>query len=315
MSIDVIIPTYKPQKGFIELIDKLKTQTLLPERIIVINTDEECWDAFVSSLEITGILSDIEVYHVTKNDFDHGRTRNIAMNKSNADICVMMTMDAIPADDMLLENIVKPLEDKGMAASYARQLAYENSSVTEKLTRQFNYPDKSVVKTAADIESMQIKAFFCSNVCCAYNMQIFNELGGFVDRTVFNEDMIYAANAIRAGYKIAYCSEAKVYHSHEYTGVQQFRRNFDNGVSHAQFPQVFEGISQDDEGRRMVKQILKKLMRMGHPFKAIGYIYDCGCKYTGFKLGLRYEKLPGWIVKRCTSQRSYFDQIHFIKMK
>ena len=94
MSIDVIIPTYKPQKGFIELIDKLKTQTILPERIIVINTDEECWDAFVSSLEITGILSDIEVYHVTKNDFDHGRTRNIAMNKSNADICVMMTMDA-----------------------------------------------------------------------------------------------------------------------------------------------------------------------------------------------------------------------------
>lgn len=307
MSIDVIIPTYKPKKGFIELLLMLKRQTVLPDRIIVINTDEDCFREFEAGCDDKDILSGIEISHIKKEEFDHGHTRNTAMHISKADICIMMTMDALPKDEYLIENLVEPLKDERIAASYARQLAYENSSITEKLTRQFNYPDKSIVKSAKDIESMQIKAFFCSNVCCAYNMRIFNELGGFVDRTIFNEDMIYAAKAIRAGYSIAYCAEACVYHSHEYSGREQFKRNFDNGVSHAQNPLVFEGVTQDGEGKRMVKSVLKQLLGSGHLFKALGYIYNCGCKYTGFKLGLRYEKLPKGLVRAFSSQREYFD--------
>ena len=214
MSIDVIIPTYKPDKGFIELLGLLKRQTVSPDRIIVINTDEDCFNEFKAGCDDKDILIGVEISHIKKEEFDHGRTRNTAMQMSKADICIMMTMDALPKDEYLIENLIKPLEDETVAASYARQLAYENSSITEKLTRQFNYPDHSIIKSAKDIESMQIKAFFCSNVCCAYNMRIFNELGGFIDRTIFNEDMIYAAKAIRAGYRIAYCAQACVYHSH-----------------------------------------------------------------------------------------------------
>ena len=307
MSIDVIIPTYKPGKGFIELLKMLYRQTVLPDRVIVINTDEDCFNEFVASCDDKDILSKIEITHIKKEEFDHGKTRNVAMKMSDADICVMMTMDALPKDEYLIENIIKPLEDESVAASYARQLAYEDSSITEKLTRQFNYPDNSIIKSAKDIESMQIKAFFCSNVCCAYNMHIFNELGGFVDHTIFNEDMIYAAGAIRAGYRIAYCAEACVYHSHEYSGCEQLRRNFDNGVSHAQYPDVFEGVGQDAEGKRMVKNVLTKLLRSGHPFKSMGYVYSCGCKYIGFKLGCRYKKLPMRLVRVLSSQKEYFD--------
>ena len=307
MSIDVIIPTYKPQNGFIELLRMLERQTVKPERIIVINTDEACFKDFEACCDDGEILSRIELTHIKKEEFDHGRTRNMAMKMSDADICIMMTMDALPKDEYLIENIVKPLEDETVAASYARQLAYENSSVTEKLTRQFNYPEESIIKSAKDIESMQIKAFFCSNVCCAYNMHIFNELGGFIDKTIFNEDMIYAAKAVRAGYRIAYSADACVYHSHEYSGIEQFKRNFDNGVSHAQNPDVFEGIGQDEEGKRMVKSVLSKLFRSGHPFKAVGYIFNCGCKYMGFKLGCRYEKLPVGLVRAFSSQKGYFD--------
>ena len=44
---------------------------------------------------------------------------------------------------------------------------------------------------------MGIKTYFCSNVCAAYKKDIFEKLGGFVDRTIFNEDMIYAGNLIQ----------------------------------------------------------------------------------------------------------------------
>ncbi len=298
--INVIIPAYKPDERFKKLLSMLNEQTCAPDRIIVINTEEKYWDESIKA-------DNLNLIHISKAEFDHGNTRNKGMAMADSDICIMMTMDAVPADNKLIENLIKPLEDERVAASYARQLAYDNSSLIEKMTRDFNYPDESLIKTAADIERLQIKAFFCSNVCCAYNKRIFDELGGFVKKTIFNEDMLFAAKAIEAGYAIAYCAQARVYHSHEYSGIMQFHRNFDNGVSHAQYPEVFSKVSQDGEGFKMVRTVLGRLMKKGHIIEAVRYFWSSGCKFLGFKLGCRYKKLPKWMVLAFTSDKSYFE--------
>ena len=57
------------------------------------------------------------------------------------------------------------------------------------------------------------------------------KLGGFETRTIFNEDMIFAGKVILAGGAVAYCAEARVIHSHNYSGIMQFKRNFDLGIS------------------------------------------------------------------------------------
>ena len=101
-----------------------------------------------------------------------------------------------------------------------------SSDLAEQYTRSFNYPDKSRIKTKEDIPVLGIKAYFCSNVCAAYRRSIYEEMGGFISRTIFNEDMIMAAKMMQAGYAVVYAAEAKVVHSHNYGYVQQFRRNF-----------------------------------------------------------------------------------------
>ena len=307
MSIDVIIPTYKPDRGFIELIGRLKRQSIPPDKIIVVNTCKEYWEEFLDKEDHAGLLDEIELHHIRKQEFDHGRTRAEAMDSSKADICIMMTMDAMPADEYLIEQLIKPFADEDTAAVYARQLAYDDSSYIEKLTRSFNYPDESSVKSLEDLNRLQIKTFFCSNVCCAYNKKIYDSLGGFVRHTIFNEDMIYAAKAVRSGYRIAYNSQALVYHSHEYNGIQQFRRNFDNGVSHAQYPETFDGVGQEGEGLKMVKTVFKELIVTGHIYEAVRYIWLSGCKYIGFKLGCRYDRLPKAWVRCFTSNKDYFE--------
>lgn len=304
MIVDVVIPTYKPDDRFIKLIEGLKKQTVKPNKIIVLNTEEAEWNRMGMPSAIEGV----EIAHIAKQDFDHGNTRNLGASMSEADVFVMMTMDAVPADDKVLEELIKPFEDPMVATSYGRQMAYETSSFTEKLTRQFNYPDESVIKTSADIERLQIKAYFCSNVCCGYNRRIFEELGGFVKKTIFNEDMLFAAKAIKEGYKVVYSADAKVYHSHEYSGIQQFHRNFDNGVSHAEYPEVFANVSQEGEGFKMVKTVIGKLLGKGHIFESVRYVWATGCKYIGFKLGCRYKKLPMWMVLAFTSDKSYFSK-------
>ena len=44
MKVDVIIPTYKPDKGFPEMIKRLEKQTLKPNRIIIMNTEEKYFE-------------------------------------------------------------------------------------------------------------------------------------------------------------------------------------------------------------------------------------------------------------------------------
>ena len=305
MNVDVIIPTYKPEKSFISLLSKLCEQTVKVNRVIIMNTDEELFGFTDEDLHpFEGIIS---LHHIKKSEFDHGNTRHLAMEMSDADICVLMTMDAMPVDNMLLERLIEPFANEKVAISYARQLAYESSSAAEKLIREFNYPDGDVVKSRIDVEKLGIKAYFCSNVCSAYRKSVYKELGGFIRKTIFNEDMIYAAKAVNSGYQIAYVSEARVYHSHDYTCMQQFRRNFDNGVSHAMNPDVFEGLSQDGEGMRMVKSVVKGLNKQGKSLFVPAFICKTGFRFVGFKLGCRYEKLPKKFVRWCSSSPNFFS--------
>lgn len=306
MIVDIIIPTYKPDKCFISLLSKLCEQTVKVNRVIVMNTEEELFGFTGEDLQpFEGIVT---LHHLKKSEFDHGNTRHLAMEMSDADICVLMTMDAMPVDNMLLERLIAPFSDEKVAITYGRQLAYESSSAAEKLIREFNYPEGDVLKSLEDVEKLGIKAFFCSNVCSAYRKSVYNELGGFIRKTIFNEDMIFASKAVNAGYKIAYASEAKVYHSHDYTCMQQFRRNFDNGASHAMNPEVFAGLKQEGEGMRMVRTVVKGLCNQGKWYLVPGFIWKTGFRFVGFKLGCVYKRLPKGFVKWCSSSPDFFDK-------
>ena len=302
MKIDVIIPTYKPGKEFEKLIGRLQKQEYPIHKIIIINTRT---DIFPEELDRSNY--EIEITHIEPDQFDHGGTRNMGAGMSDADIVVYMTQDAIPVDEKLIGTFAKIFEENpDIGIAYGRQLPREECNIIERYTRRFNYPEKSLIKTKEDLPKLGIKTFFCSDVCAAYRRNYLLSAGGFEDPTIFNEDMIFAGKRIYAGDKVAYVAEAKVIHSHNYTGRQQFHRNFDLAVSQVQHPEVFEGVPSEGEGIRMVKATAKYLVRNGYPWKVFMLVYQSGCKYIGYFLGKRYEKLPMWLILKCTSSRKYW---------
>ena len=302
MKVDVIIPTYKPGKEFEKLIGRLQKQEYPIHKIIIINTRT---DIFPDELDRSNY--EIEITHIEPDQFDHGGTRNMGAGMSDADIVVYMTQDAIPVDEKLIGTFAKIFEENpDIGIAYGRQLPREECNIIERYTRRFNYPEKSLIKTKEDLPKLGIKTFFCSDVCAAYRRNYLLSAGGFEDPTIFNEDMIFAGKRIYAGDKVAYVAEAKVIHSHNYTGRQQFHRNFDLAVSQAQHPEVFEGVPSEGEGIRMVKATAKYLVRNGYPWKVFMLVYQSGCKYIGYFLGKRYEKLPMWLILKCTSSRKYW---------
>ena len=329
-TVDVIIPTYKPGKKFLRILKALKQQTYPVSRVIVFNTQEEYWNRFVKGLNTDELPMNPEIHHISKEEFDHGKTRGAAAAISDADAFLCMTDDAVPADKHLIEKLVKALSqevlepademacsgqdisenkkisEKQVAVAFARQLPGKRADEAEKYARRFNYPEESCIKSSSDIPKLGIKTYFCSNVCALYNKRIYEQLGGFVDKTIFNEDMIFAAGAIKAGYCIAYVADAKVYHYHKYSNMQQFHRNFDLGVSQAQHPEVFADVPSEGEGIRMVKQTAGFLKENNMAYRIPGLFITSAFKYAGYLLGKNYKKLPKALVMKCTTNPKYF---------
>ena len=302
--VNVIIPTYRPGREFPELLKGLKNQEYQTDKVIIMNTEEEYWDARWEAL-----YPKTEVHHIKKSEFDHGGTRMAGGALGDGGILVFMTQDAVPYDKFLIGNLIKPiLERESVGAAYARQLPREDCSFLEKCTRSFNYPETSCIKTEKDMPVYGIKTFFCSNVCAAYRREAYDKAGGFVDRAIFNEDMICAGNMVKAGYGIAYAADAKVVHSHNYTCLQQLHRNFDLGVSQADHPEIFQDVPSEGEGLRLVKKTAGILVKAGKFWLLPKLFFQSGFKYIGYFMGKRYKKLPRRIVLWATMNKAYWKK-------
>lgn len=307
-TIDVIIPVYKPGEKFYRLLVKLSEQSVSINRVIVYNTEERFFEAFAKEYKIAEKFPNLSVYHHAKREFDHGRTRNLGVAQSKADYFVMMTDDAVPKNRYMVEKLYDAVTQEKVAVSYGRQLADDGAGQIEQYTRKFNYPEESLLKTQKDVGRLGIKTYFCSNVCAMYRRDIFDALGGFIEHTIFNEDMIYAAKAAKAGYGIAYAAEAMVIHSHQYTAMEQFHRNFDLGVSHAEHPEVFDGLKSESEGIRLVLDTQRFLVQK-RSYREIFRLYVCSAaKFVGYKFGKNYRRLPAWFVLKCCMNSNYFER-------
>ncbi len=306
-TVDVIIPTYKPDISLFSLIDDLEKQSLSPDKIIIMNTEEKYWNELIqkSGENPQQKYENIIVKHISKSEFDHGETRNRGVMLSDADFFLMMTQDAFPRDKMLIASLAKAL-DKDVAAAYARQYPRSDCNLAERYSRKFNYPNEPVTKTQKDVDRLGIKTYFCSNVCAMYRRDVYNIIGGFIHKTIFNEDMIYAGNACQRGYAIRYVPEAGVIHSHNYTCMQQFHRNFDLGVSQADHPEIFGSLKSESEGKKMVRQTIRHFMHMGKWYLVPHYCLMCGCRLIGYKLGLGYRKLPRGLCRVFSMNSEYW---------
>lgn len=309
MKTDIIIPTYRPGASLEELLKRLLQQELLPNRVIIMNTEEDLWDADRFEVLFDGSPVGLTVQHLSREAFDHGGTRHRGILLSDADVCICMTQDAIPYDRKLTGKLVEAVSSSDrIAAAYARQLPAADCGPVERYTRQFNYPEQSRVKGKEDLEELGIKTYFCSNVCAAYVRERYFQLGGFTRKTIFNEDMIFAGHAVQAGYRIAYAADAQVIHSHNYSAMEQLHRNFDLAVSQADHPEVFAGVRSEGEGIRLVKQTAVWLVKTGRFWLVPDLVLKSGFKYAGYLLGKNYRKLPRPMVLWLTMNRAYWKE-------
>ena len=285
MSISVIIPTLNAERELPGLLEALSRQRLAPDEIIVVD-----WESSDRTAEIAREAG-AKVLPVLRKDFDHGGTRDFALRESFGDTVVFLTQDAVPADERFLAFLVQPLSEERVAVVTGRQLPKADAAPMEQRVRAFNYPAESHIRGEEDISRMGIKAFFCSDVCAAYNREIYLALGGFDHPLKTNEDMFFAAKALRGGYRVAYSAEAKVYHSHNFTLREQYARNRIQGYEIERHRNLLGDVSKESEGMILVKTVSGELLKQGRVFSFLHFGLDCGARFLGSRAGKKeFEK-------------------------
>jgi rhamnosyltransferase len=295
----VVIPVC--DAGFLleRLFTSLRIQDVPPSENLIIDSESNDGTADIA------LEAGCRVHRIRKKDFNHGGTRNLGVSLATGDILVFMTQDAILADAHALQALVEPFKDPMVGAVCGRQLPHKNANPLAAHARLFNYPSSSCIKTKADIPRLGIKVPFISNSFSAYRKSALQEVGGFPEHVILSEDMCVAAKMILAGYSIAYAGEAKVYHSHNYTPLQEFRRYFDIGAFHSQeawIQKTFGGAG--GEGLRYIRSELAYARKHGW-YWAFRSLLTCMLKLVGYKLG-KWESMLPKFCKRWLSMNKGF---------
>lgn len=279
-SVSVVVPTLNASAEIRGLLESLLAQSLKPKEVIVIDSESDDGTAHIAAG-----FPNVRIISIRRSEFNHGATRHRALLETSGEIVCFITQDAMPASANYLRYLVEPmLVDESVALVSGRQLPKADARPFERLVRTFNYPDEPTVRSKADLARCGIKTFFASDVCSAYRKTAYLECGGF-SSVQTNEDMLMAARFISAGWKVAYEPTAEVYHSHNMTLREQFKRNKLVGMFLEEHSEDLLNVSEVGEGGRLVAAVSIQLLREKRVGELIAFGMDCAARLLGNRAG------------------------------
>ena len=279
--ISIIIPTLNGGELFGKVLESIAMQEIHDEYELLVY-DSSSTDNTVKRAQSFGA----EVVRIDKKDFDHGSTRTMAVKKAVGDILVFMTQDAVINGSDSLASLVEPLRNKkssSVAVTYGRQLPCKDATTAAAHLRLFNYPAESLTRINGDKERYGLKTVFVSNSFAAYNKTSLVSVGYFEEGLIFGEDTCAVGRLLLDGYAIQYVAEATVYHSHNYTLIEEFKRHFDIGVLHSAENWLLQEYGRaEGHGASYVRSAFSYFLKNNAWYLIPDLIIRCGMKYMGY---------------------------------
>ncbi|MBY6837719.1 MULTISPECIES: glycosyltransferase family 2 protein [Clostridium] len=280
MKISIICPLYNAEKYIYNLNNNILTQEL--------DSEQELEILYVLTRSIDkseDILKKLNCNYcvVEPKKFSHSLTRESMANKVSGDIIVFISQDVKMKNKLWLKNLVTPIISGECEASFSRQIC-ENNSI-EKYTREKNYPQESRVVSKKDIEKYGLLTFFYSDASSAVNAKIYIELNAYDGKDMpTNEDMYFAHKLIHAGYRIKYCADSEVYHSHDFTFKQLYNRYYDTGVFFKEnsYLMKYKG---NESGFTLAKYVFKRALKEKNIKVIFSLLPNFGVRYIAMKIG------------------------------
>lgn len=278
MTIDIICPLYQAE----QYIENLH-ESLLKQKNVKINSVQYILTKSADNSEKLLQEKHLDYEVIEKKEFSHSLVREKAAMTSEADIICFISQDIVIEDDCWLEKLVKPIIEKEAEATYSRQLTKFNN--IEKYTRECNYPNISSIKSKDDISRLGLKTFFFSDASSAIRTDIFKKLNGYDNKKLpINEDMYFAYKLIMNNYKIKYCADSIVYHSHKFQLKELYNRYKLTGIFLKENTYL-DKYGTNASGGGLAKYILKRAVQDKNIKVLIRYPFDMAARLIGMKVG------------------------------
>lgn len=278
MNIDIICPLYNAEKD-IENLHK----SLLKQKDVQINEIKYVLTESKDNSEERLKNLNIDYKKIKKEEFSHSLTREKEAFNSKADILVFITQDVKIVREDWLYNLTKDIVNGEVDACYSRQLCDNNT--IEKYTRECNYPEESRVVSKENIEKLGLNTFFFSDASSAIKRETFVKLNGYDQKNlVISEDMYIAYKLITNGYKIKYCADSEVIHSHVFTLKQYYDRYKDTGKFFKE-NSYLNNYKVNQAGGNMAKYILKRAVQDKNWGVLVKYIPNMAARFIGMEVG------------------------------
>ncbi|WP_105244572.1 glycosyltransferase [Psychrobacter sp. Marseille-P5312] len=218
----VIIPTYNGGEPFKHVLDALmKQRAPWPYEVVIVDSGSKD-----GTIEYIHNYPEVKLLHIDSKDFQHGRTRNYAIEHTRGEFVAVLTHDALPADEFWLYNIVSLLEHYPDAAgAFGRHFAYNDADPYTKkdLIDHFNGFDNFPINlskytdeekyNSEDRGWRQVLHFYSDNNSCM-RKSVWEKIP--YPEVPFGEDQAWAKLVTDAGYEKLYSKAATVYHSHDF---------------------------------------------------------------------------------------------------
>ena len=319
----VIVPTFNPgPSAWADWVSALQNQNCKPMQVIMVDSGSS--DGSVHLSQQAGFT----VLPIQAQNFNHGGTRQWALdqglekasqqNQPKPKFVVYLTQDAVLAHTNSLQELLSAFQLPQVAATFGRQMPKPNATWLEVHARKFNYPETSRTVQLQDKASLGIKTCFLSNSFAAYRLQALQAMGGFPSNLPLGEDTYTAAKLLLSGQSLHYQASAAVYHSHNYNGIQDFKRMFDTGVFHALNPWLQQSFGRaEGEGWKLLSsqwQYLKTLNSPSNPIRPgwLGGSFQMFktnfIKLTAYQLGRAYRFLPALIRPYFSMSKAFWLQ-------
>lgn len=278
MTIEVICPLYNAEK-YLENLDKaIKNQknVNLKKITYVLTRSNDNTEEILKKLSTNYSV-------IEKSEFSHSLTREKVAMKSDADILVSIAQDIDIRNENWLYELVTPIENGEAEACFSRQIAKFDD--IEKYVREKNYPEESYIASKENIEELKLKAFFFSNAASAIKMSVFKALNGYDGKNLpINEDMYLSYKLMVQGYKIKYCANSIIYHSHKFTLKQLYNRYYDTGKFFKE-NSYLDKYGTNRSGAELAIYVLKRALQDKNGKVLLQYLPNMITRFLGMKLG------------------------------
>jgi rhamnosyltransferase len=228
-----VIPTKNGESLLSNLLEIIREQEIMDEVECIVVDSGSCDDT-VNVANAYGAT----VVTIAPHEFSHGRARNLGASRAKGSYLVFCNQDIVPANRFWLQNLVAPLTNTQVGGSYSRQIALAEASEDVRLFLGRCYPKQNRLECLERIRrGGPDDVVLFSTVAAAMRKDIWEKFN-FNERIIMSEDQEIAYRLLLSGYLIAYQANSTVFHSHNYSIVDLFRRFFDSGWSMTWFPEL-----------------------------------------------------------------------------